>query len=410
MRVFTALLAPGDALSRYRAALRLVPLGTETVPLREALDRVLTEDVVAGEDLPPFSRSTVDGYAVRASDVAGAGAAPVTLRLLGEIRMGAPTDLVLHPSECARIPTGGMLPRGADAVVMQEDAERSEEQVTVRAAAAPGQNILRRGEDVHTGEVVLPAGRRLRPQDLGILAGLGHAAVAVRIRPRVAVLSSGDEVVPAGRPVGPGQVRDMNTFTLHGLIQRAGGIPVPLPVVPDDLATVTDALRRAAAAHEMVLISGGSSVGERDVVPQAVAALGPPGVVVHGVALRPGKPAVLGAVGATPVIGLPGNPVSAMVVFDLFARPLLAELLGVAGDGPPGSRLRARAAQAMRGAGQREDHVRVRLEERADGIWAEPLPAKSGLLTTMVRADGVVVVPAGATVEAGDEVEVRLLD
>ncbi len=324
--------------------------------------------------------------------------------------MGDATALQVRAGETVRVPTGGMLPAGADAVVMQERTHLLGETVEVHRPVRPGENMISRGEDVRAGDAVLRAGRRLRPQDLGILAGLGHARVTVRLRPTVAIISSGDEIVPPDHPAGPGQIRDMNTFTLSGLVRRAGGIPVPLPILPDDLLAVQAALRRAVEAHDVVLVSGGSSVGERDVVVDAIPALGPPGVIVHGVAIRPGKPTVLAAAGSRPVIGLPGNPVSAMVIFDVFVRPVLAALLGITKERHPGARVRARAGRAITAPAEREDHVRVALEARGGELWAQPLPAKSGLLTSMVRADGIVVVPPGGRIAEGETVEVDLLE
>lgn len=411
MRVFTALLSPEIALARYRAHLHLTSLGTETVSLGEALDRILAGDLSAPGDLPPFDRSTVDGYAVRAADVERADAtSPVRLRLAGEVQMGEAAGLALRPGETARVPTGGMLPAGCDAVAMQEHCVVEGPMVAVRRPARPGENVIARGEDVRAGEVVLREGRRLQPQDLGILAGLGYEHVAVRVRPRVAILSSGDEIVPPGIPPAPGQVRDMNTYAVSALVQRLGGIPAPMPILPDDYDIVLRALREAVRTHDMVLISGGSSVGERDVVVDAIRALGPPGIIVHGIAIRPGKPTVLAAAGDRPVIGLPGNPVSAMVIVDVFVRPVLHTLLGLGEARRFTSLVRARAAESMPGAGEREDHVRVTLEARDGDLWARPLPTKSGLLTSMVRADGIVVIRPGSQVAEGERVEVDLLD
>lgn len=411
MRAFRTLALPSEARDRYLAVLAPAPLGTETVALEDALDRVLAADLVAGEDLPPFDRSTVDGFAVRAGDTTAAGdSAPVRLRLSGQVCMGQASGVQVGPGEAAGVPTGGMLPPGADAVVMQEHVRVDGATLEVRRAVRPGENVLRRGEDVRAGSVVLRAGRRLRPQDLGILAGLGHSRVLVRRRPAVAIASSGDEVVPPERPLRPGQIRDMNTYTLSGLVHRAGGVPVRFPILPDDLPAVEAWLRRAVEAHDVVLVSGGSSVGERDVVAGAIRALGPPGVVVHGVAIRPGKPTVLAVAGGRPVIGLPGNPVSAMVVFDVFVRPVLGALLGLAEEPRPGARVRARAARPLLGPAEREEHARVALEARGEELWAHPHPAQSGLLTSMVRADGIVIVPPGGRVDVGEPVEVRLLE
>jgi len=409
MRVFTTLLSPAEAQARYRAALPLRPLGIETVGLDEALDRVLAADVVAEEDLPPFDRSTVDGYALRAADVADAAAeAPVRLRVSAEVRMGEATISRLGAGEAIRIPTGGVLPSDADAVVMQERVRRSDDEASISRSLRAGENVLSQGEDVRRGEVVLRAGRRLRPADLGILAGLGRVRVPVRRRPRVAILSSGDELVPPEGTPAPGQLRDMNAAALAGLVRRAGGGPIAFPILPDDLQAVTEALRRAVAQSELVVISGGSSVGERDVVVDAIAALGPPGIIVHGIAIRPGKPTLLGGAGERPVIALPGNPVSAMVIFEAFVRPLIAALLGAATPSRPA--VRARAGRAFTAPAEREDHVRVSLEARGDELWAHPLPAKSGLLTSLVHADGIVVVAAGRRVAEGESIGVDLLE
>jgi molybdopterin molybdotransferase len=381
------------------------------VPLLEALGRVLAADVAAAHDLPPFDRSLVDGWAVRAADVEAASPqTPVRLRRAGEVRMGAPAGAPVEPGAAVRIPTGAMLPPGADAVVMQEQARAGPDAVAVERAVKPGENVVQAGADVRAGQVVLRRGRRLRPPDLGILAGIGHARVEVTSRPSVAILSTGDEVVSADAPLRPGQVRDMNGAALAGAVAAAGGAPVVLGVVPDEPEPVERALRRAVGECAMVLASGGSSVGERDVVADAIGRLGPPGIIVHGIAVRPGKPTVLAAAGSVPVIGLPGNPVSALVIFDLFARPVLERLLGM----DPASRgwtlLRARLATALPSAGPREDYRRVRLEARPDGLWAWPLAAGSQILTSLTEADGIVIVPMGQDgFPAGTEVEVRLL-
>ncbi|MBI3998531.1 MAG: molybdopterin molybdotransferase MoeA [Armatimonadetes bacterium] len=402
---------PADARARYAAALRLGPRGRETVPVHTALGRVLAADVTSPADLPPFDRSAVDGWAVRAADVASAESDhPVRLRHAGEVRMGEAAALTVSPGDAVRIPTGGVLPDGADAIVMQEHVEAHLPVILVRRAVPSGDNVVRRGIDLRAGEVVFRRGRRLRPADLGMLAGLGLAEVEVTLPPRVAILATGDEVVEPGRPLAPGRVRDMNSPALAGAVQAAGGVAVLCGIVPDERGAVEEALRRAVASHEMVLVSGGSSVGDRDVASDAIAALGPPGIIVHGIAVRPGKPTVLAASGEVPVIGLPGNPVSALVIFDLFARPVLEGLLGVDPASRPWDLVRARLVAALPAAGAREDHRRVRLEARPDGLWAAPLPAGSQVLTSLVHADGIVVVPASSAGYAeGEEVEVRLL-
>ncbi len=391
-------------------ALRVAPRGHEVIPLEAALGRVLASDVIAPHDLPPFERSAVDGWAVRAEDTAAASVGrPVRLRAVGEVRMGTTPDAAVGAGTAVRLPTGGMLPSGADAVVMQEQVDALGGEILVRRDVRKGENVVERGVDLRAGDLVLGRGRRLRPADLGILAGAGLAHVGVFLPPRVVILATGDELVISGEPLRPGRVPDMNSAALAGAVLAAGGIPVLGGIVRDERGAVEEALRRALAGHEVVIVSGGSSVGERDVVAEAIAALGPPGIIVHGIAVRPGKPTVLAVAGSVPVIGLPGNPVSALVIFDLFARPVLEEMLGLDRLSRPWGLVRARLTTALPGAGEREDHRRVRLESRPDGIWAAPLPAGSQVLTSLVRADGIVVVPPGTSHPAGDDVEVRLL-
>lgn len=400
-----------DARTRYAAVLRPGPRGTERVPLRAALGRVLAEDAVASTDLPPFDRSTMDGWAVRASDLAAAvPGRPVFLQPSGEVHMGVAADVSVPPGGAVRISTGGMLPAGADAVVMQEHAAVEGEGLLVSRPAFTGENVVARGADIRAGELVLRRGWRLRPADLGLLAGQGLESVWVFLPPRVAILATGDELVPAGAPLTPGRVRDMNTAALAGAVEAAGGVPTVCGIVRDDGPEIVTALRHALVGHDMLLVSGGSSVGEHDLAVEAIAALGPPGIVVHGIAVRPGKPTVLAAAGTVPVIGLPGNPVSALVIFDLFARPVLEAMLGMDPGSRPWGLVRARLSEALPSARVREDHRRVRLESRPDGIWAVPLPAGSQILTSMARADGIVVVPPGEMgLGEGEEVEVRLL-
>lgn len=406
------LLSVEEAKARFAHAYTPRPRGTERVALEQAYGRVLAADIVASEDLPGFDRSTVDGYAVRAADTAGATpAAPVELRLVGEVRMGEPAGCMVGPGETVWIPTGGMLPGGADAVVMLEDVDRSDRTVAVRVPARPGQNVMRRDEDVSRGEVAVRQGTRLRPQEVGLLAALGAVEVEVYQRPTVAILATGDEVVPPDRPPGPGQVRDANTYALSALVQQAGGVPYPLGIVEDSLERLLDALAQARSGADLVLVSGGSSVGTKDVVARAVDLLGKPGVVVHGVRIKPGKPTLLAVVDGTPVVGLPGHPVSAMVIFDVFVRDLLC---GLAGERPRarfGRTVRARVDRSVSSAGIREDHIRVSLEDRGGTLWAVPILGKSGVITTMTRADGVIVVPVGQDrVPEGAEVEVRLFE
>lgn len=410
MKAFTSLLSPAEARERYAAAFHPAPLGLERVPLFEALHRVLAEEIRAAADLPAFPRSTVDGYAVRAADTTGASSGtPVTLALVGEVLMGEEVQLRVSTGETARMPTGGAIPTGADAVVMQEHTVRADSRVAVERSVRSGENVVPRGADVHRGDVLLSPGRRIRAQDLGLLAGLNRPDVSVYRRPHVGVIVTGDELVAPGQSIRGSQIYDMNTYTLSGLIDDAGGLAQPHGILGDNLAVLMDRVRMAHAASDALILSGGSSVGEKDVVADAIAALGAPGIVVHGIAIRPGKPTILAVCNGKPVFGLPGNVVSAMVTFDQFVRPVIQGLAGLREERRFGLVITARLTQTV-SAGAREDHMRVALEERDGTIWASPLPSGSAIITSMVRADGIVVVPMNTVAEEGTEVEVRLLD
>ena len=413
MPEFFKVVTPQDAHARFARAYTPRPRGTERVPLDDAYTRVLARDVVAAEDLPEFDKATVDGYAVRAADTAGASdTVPLSLAIAGEVLMGEPPTFAVGPGQVARIPTGGMLPGGADAVIMVEQTRAPDSMtVEVKVRAAPGENVIRRAEDVSRGEVVLRQGTRLRPQDVGLLAGIGVVDVVVFLRPRVGLLATGDEVIPPERHPSTGQVRDINTYSIAALVRQEGGVARFFGIVPDDREVLLRTLQEARAATDLVLVSGGSSVGTKDAVGWAINALGQPGVIVHGISIKPGKPTILAVVAGTPIIGLPGHPVSGMVIFDVFVRPVLR---GLAGRTPPrvfGRVVRAKLGARVPSAGGREDHIRVALEERDGAVWATPLLGKSGIITTMTRADGLIVIPPGREgVERGAEVDVELFE
>lgn len=409
MKAFTSLMTPAEARKRFKEAFPAQPLGTEWLPLLQASGRVLAEEIRATADLPPFDRATVDGYAVRSRDTGGASrGSPAMLRVAGEVLMGQQLAQELGRGEAVRIPTGGAIPPGADAVVMQEQAVRRDGTVSVEKRVDSGENIVRRGEDLRAGDLVLRPGRRLRPQDVGLLAGLNHAEVEVFIRPKVALIVSGDELVSPGRETTGGQIHDMNTYSLSSLLEQSGALPIPYGIVSDSLQLVAE---RAKAAHrqaDAVILVGGSSVGERDVVTDAIAALGEPGIVVHGIAIRPGKPTILAVASGKPVFGLPGNVVSAMIIYDQFVKPVVESLAGLTEQRHVPAPVRARLAKRLV-AKDREDHVRVALVQRGGALWATPVPGGSAIMTSMVLADGILVVPIESTLEEGAEVEVHLL-
>jgi len=396
-----------EALTGFRPARRTA---VQEVPLADALHRVPAGAVPATAPLPGFARSTVDGYAVRAADTYGASEGlPSYLDLLGAVRMGAAPTVAVRPGGAVGMPTGGVLPEGADAVVMVEHtAETMPGTIEVTRPVAPGGGLVRADEDVAAGAALVPAGRPLRAPDLGLLAAAGVTTVPVHARPRVVILSTGDEVVPPDTArLRPGQVRDATASALAGLVRDAGGDPVIAGIVSDEPGALEERLR-AVLGHQvlgdadLVVVSAGSSVGARDETAGAVAALGD--VWCHGLAIKPGKPTLLAECADVPVVGLPGNPLSALVVFRLVGVPLVWRLAGCTSP-PPEPSVRARLARDLPSAAGRLDVVQVAVR---DGV-AEPIFGPSALLSVLTRADGCLVVPEPATgLDAGTEVEVRL--
>jgi molybdopterin molybdotransferase len=415
MPEFLHLLTPADALVRLLDHLPH-PVEPELVDTIRASERVTAEPVVAETALPSFPRSTVDGYAVRAIDTYGASdSLPAYLRLLGEVRMGEAPSFGLTPASCALVHTGGMLPRGADAVVMLEHTQPLREaEIEIMRPSGVGENILAVGEDVHPGQVVIGRGVRLRPAEIGGLMALGCTSVKVARKPVVGILSTGDEIVPPDVEPGPGQVRDVNTYSLSALVEQAGGLAVPHGIVVDEEEALFRAAESALAESDTLVITAGSSAGARDLTAAVIQRLGLPGVLVHGINIRPGKPTILGACaqrGGIPkaVIGLPGNPVSALVIGRLFLVPVLERLIGLA---PPALSTSVKAILTLNVASQsgREDWLPVRLIQRSERLEAEPIFGKSNLVFTLARADGLLRVPADATgLDAGDWGDVILL-
>ena len=367
-------------------------LRTERIATSDALDRVLVETPTSPQDLPDFERSTVDGYAVNAVDTYGATPTlPAFLDVIGEVPMGQASLLELGLGQAAMVHTGGMIPQGASGVVMVENTQRVDaDSIEVMKPVADGENIIRIGEDIRTGDAVLNAGRQLRPQDLGGLLALGITEITVAIPPRIAILSTGDEVIPPQQKPQPGQIRDINSYTLAGLTIRAGGEPLIYGIIPDDRAALEGAARRAHAEADIVVLSAGSSVSYRDMSVDVIDTLGDPGVLVHGVSVRPGKPTILAVCEGRAVFGLPGNPVSAMVIFDLFITPTIRALLGT--TKPPQQQVQARLVRNVSSTTGREDYVQVRLETRDDGLWAIPVFGKSNLIYTLINSEGVIKV------------------
>jgi len=403
-REFFAVRTVAETLAGFRPARRT---GIETVALAGAHGRVPAEPVRAPHDLPGFARATVDGFAVRAADTYGASEGlPSYLDVTGAVLMGRAPEVAVAPGIAVAMPTGGVLPEGADAVVMVEHTQETMPgTIEVVRPVAPGEGLVRADEDARAGAELLPAGRRLRAQDVGLLAAAGATEVRVHARPRVAIVSTGDEIVPPGtEDLAIGQIRDATASALGALVRDAGGDPDPRGIVPDDRDALAAVLRDAVASCDVVVVSAGSSVGARDETAAVVAGLGEPGIWTHGIALRPGKPTLLADCGGVPVIGLPGNPRSALVVFRVIGMPIV-RLVGGMTDPPPEPTVRARLERSVPSAAGRLDVVQVTVR---DGV-ASPLFGASALLTILTAADGCIVVPDDATgLPAGSEVDVTL--
>lgn len=391
----------------------LEPLDDEETGLDAACGRVTAQDIRAPEPLPHFARSVMDGYAVKARDTFGASETlPALLEVSGEILMGKPADGKLEAGKAMAIPTGGMLPGGADAVAMVEyTASVDEHTIEVNRPVAPGDNVLGVGEDIPGGAVLFAAGRRLRPQDIGVLAALGIPSVRVRRVPRVAILSTGDEIVPVTtHPVPDGKIRDINSFTLAAQVRQAGGIVGMSAVVGDDLNELASVCAAALENHDVLLLSGGSSVGARDFTVRVLERLPDSRLLVHGVAIRPGKPTILGLVGGKVFWGLPGQPVSSMMVSRAFVLPTLDILQGVTGGGAgEGGTCRAVLGRKIPSVHGRTDYFPVTVSRVGDETVAIPTFGKSAMISVLARADGYVIVPEHVEgIDGGSAVEVHL--
>ncbi len=389
------------------------PVPTENIFIGDSLNRVLGEDITAGEDMPAFSRSSVDGYAVRAKDTFGASdSLPVLLELTGEVVMGNASEDVVRPGTAVRIPTGGMIPEGADAVVMIEYCHGMDEQtIEVSRSVAPLENIISRGDDFHQGSVLFKRGTVLRPQDIGLLAGQGMKNVSVYQRPKVGIISTGDEVVPMDHKPGPGQIRDINSYTLNAFCIQSGAIPVNMGLCKDDFDAMRQVVSDALHTCDTVWISGGSSVGTRDLTLNVFESFSDARILVHGIAISPGKPTIIAQAGRKSLFGLPGHVASAMVVAEVFLVPFLAWLSGEPKEVDDHHfYLHATLERNIESAGGRDDYIRVKLKKRGDQMFAEPIFGKSGLISTLVEAQGLVKIDKNIEgLYRGQKVRVMLL-
>lgn len=393
MKGFFQLISSQEFLSHLS---KFHPLGLEQVKLAHGLGRVLGKDIISPEPLPPFARSTMDGYAVRARDTFGCSESePTPFKVVGEIAMGeSGQSATIGAGETCSIWTGGELPREADAVVMVELTSQLDGQhIEIFRPVAPGENVIQPGEDYDQDMVVLHMGQQLRPQDLGVLAGLGITEVPVFKRPTVAIISTGDELVEIDQKLTSGKIRDINTTTLTALVAECGGNPLPLGIITDDQETMSEACIKALNhPADMILLSGGSSVGKRDFTLTVLEGLENSELLAHGVSIKPGKPTILAKKDNVALFGLPGHVGSAIVVFHLFVRPMIRKFMGKEGTGL--QQVKAMTAEQIPSTIGREDYVRVVIERGKNGSpnLATPVYGKSGLLNPLIKADGLLFI------------------
>jgi len=408
--MFRSLLSLEEAKEVLERNLPPKPLGEERSSLSEAHGCVLAEDVVAPIDVPPFNRSTVDGYAVRAADTFGAEEDnPVALEFCGSIAIGELSGIVLRKRMAAEIVTGAPLPDSADAVVMVEYAIREDDTIFVHRAVSTGDNVMRAGSDIRKGETILRKGQTVSSREIGVLAALGITQVAVYKRPLVAIISTGAEIVDPEKPLSPGKIYDINAFTLSAAVRECGGEPVNLGIIPDEMNQLKGTLNEALNLADMVVTSGGVSVGPKDIMPQVLNRLGKPGVIVSGVAVKPGKPTTIAMIDGKPVFSLPGNPTSALLLFYQLVRPQIYRMTGTREKSSP--IVKALAAKRMFSARGRRTFTMVKLARDKSGrLMASPVAfGLSGAITTLAKADGFVEIGVEQQfVEVGDEVLVTL--
>jgi len=397
----------------YKKMDRFKPLSFEKVKMEDSLHRVLYEDVISPVNLPEFPRSTVDGFALKAKDTYGAAEKnPALLQVAGEISMGQVSTIEVKEGEAVKVATGGMIPKGADAVEMVEYTEWVDSRTLhVSKAVSPLENVIQVGEDVRSGQVVLRQGHWVRPQDIGLMAGVGKTEVFVYLRPKVAVISSGDEIVPIEATPTLGEVRDINRHAIVAMVQEAGGIPLFLGIAKDRFETLKERIELGLKEADMVVMTGGSSVGTLDLTAEVLQIFPGTEILGHGVSIRPGKPTLLADIHGKPFLGLPGHPVSAMVIFHFFGKPLLKILAGFSRETIWHQiKVKAKTSRNIPSVPGREDYIRVKMEERDGTLWADPIFGKSGAIAHLVNADGLIRIGMNEEgLEAGEEADVILI-
>ncbi len=381
----------------------------------KAMGRIMARDVISPENFPPFSRSAMDGYAICARDSFGASNEnPAYLKIVGEIKIDETPSFSLSPGECAKVYTGSPLPQGCDAVIMLEYTEEiSPDEVEIRKSCAPWENIIVQGEDARTGEVLLSKGVRIRPQEIGILCEVGINRIEVFQKIKVGIISTGDELVPPNTPsLEYGKIRDVNTYALSSMVKALDAIPIPYGIIKDREEDLIEAIKRGVEECNVLLISGGSSVGVADLTEKAILSFNKSKILCHGVSISPGKPTILSSIDSTPVVGLPGQVTSAQVVMHILISPLIRH---ISGDATPLSiryypMTEATLIENIPSKQGREDYVRVRIEKKGERTFASPIFAKSGLLKSLLLADGLIKIPANKEgILKGSQVRVLLL-
>ena len=391
--------------------LGLEALDSEEISLKEAHGRILAEDVISSLDIPPFDRSTVDGYAVKAEDTYGAEEnVPTYLGLVGAVNVGEPPIISISKGETVEIVTGAQVPDGADAVVMIEDTEKKDSSIVVLRAVAKNENIMRKGSDIRKGETMLSKGQKLGSREIGVIAAIGRARMRVFIVPSVAVLSTGNEVTEPGHDLPPGRIYDINAYSLAGAVIESGGKPVNMGIAPDEENQLRETLKKALALADVVVTSAGVSVGPKDMLPQTIDALGKPGLLFSGIAVKPGKPTTMAIIGRKPVFSLPGHPASALLIFHLITKPIIQKLAGRSSTEI--NAVKAIAGKRMFSAKGRRTFVMVNLgRDRLNKLVAEPVETgASGAITTLAKADGYLEIPENVQfIDENEKVVVTLL-
>ena len=388
---------------------------SEYISILDAAGRITAKDIVSPVNLPDFDRSSMDGYAVRAQDTFGATESlPAYLQIIGEVLMGEEPHIEISKGTAARISTGGMLPKGADAVVILEHTQIIDKNsIEALYSVAPNENVVQVGEDIKKGEALVKKGHKIRPQDIGAFAGIGIDKITVYSKPKVAVITTGNEIIDIKGDSELGCVRDINSYYLSSLIHSDGGVPIRKGIIKDDYSELRSAVEESLSEADVVVLSGGSSVGARDLTAKVINDIGKQGVLVHGVSIKPGKPTIIGVVNKKPVFGLPGHPVAVGVSYGLFVERVIRSLTGIIlKDGESADRMvKARLLKNIASASGREDYIRVQLKNEDNELTASPILGKSGLISTLVKATGYIVIPENRLgLEAGEMVEVYLYE